>query len=68
MRVLLAIDGSECSRVAVELVAGLDWPAKAKLYRGEAVSSGVAVLGEPWPPTLILGLTGIAAGIYLVNR
>ena len=32
------------------------------------VLAGGVLLGEPWPPTLLLGLTGIAAGIYLVNR
>jgi drug/metabolite transporter (DMT)-like permease len=32
------------------------------------VLAGGILLGEPWPPTLLLGLTGIAAGIYLVNR
>lgn len=32
------------------------------------VLSGGIFLGEPWPPTLLLGLVGIASGIYLVNR
>lgn len=32
------------------------------------VFAGGVFLGEPWPPTLLLGLAGIAAGIYLVNR
>jgi drug/metabolite transporter (DMT)-like permease len=32
------------------------------------VLAGGVLLGEPWPPTLLLGLAGIAAGIYLVNR
>ena len=32
------------------------------------VLAGGLLLGEPWPPTLLLGLAGIAAGIYLVNR
>jgi drug/metabolite transporter (DMT)-like permease len=32
------------------------------------VLAGGVLLGEPWPPTLLLGLGGIAAGIYLVNR
>lgn len=50
MRVLVATDGSKCSRVAVELVARLDWPAASKLYVVEAVPSGVAVFGGPWPP------------------
>lgn len=32
------------------------------------VLAGGVLLGEPWPPTLLLGLSGIAMGIYLVNR
>ena len=32
------------------------------------VLAGGIFLGEPWPPTLLLGLGGIAGGIYLVNR
>ncbi len=32
------------------------------------VLAGGVFLGEPWPPTLILGLAGIGVGIYLVNR
>ena len=32
------------------------------------VLAGGILLGEPWPPTLVLGLGGIAGGIYLVNR
>lgn len=50
MRVLVATDGSKCSRVAVELVGGLDWPAGTTLYLVEAVPSGTAVFGGPWPP------------------
>ncbi len=32
------------------------------------VLAGGILLGEPWPPTLLFGLAGIAAGIYLINR
>jgi drug/metabolite transporter (DMT)-like permease len=32
------------------------------------VLAGGILLKEPWPATLVLGLAGIAAGIYLVNR
>lgn len=32
------------------------------------VIAGGVILGEPWPATLLLGLGGIAGGIYLVNR
>lgn len=32
------------------------------------VIAGGTLLGEPMPPTLLIGLTGVASGIYLVNR
>jgi len=32
------------------------------------VLAGGIFLGEPWPPTLLLGLAGITSGIYLVNK
>lgn len=50
MRVLIATDGSECAGVAVDLVAGLDWPADTIVQAVEVVPSGVAVFGGPWPP------------------
>lgn len=50
MRVLIATDGSKCSEVAVDLVAGLDWPDGPEIHVVEAVPSGVAVFGGPWPP------------------
>ena len=50
MRVLVATDGSECAGVAIELVAGLGWPAGTELHVVEVVPSGAAVFGGPWPP------------------
>mgnify|MGYP001824932256 FL=1 len=50
MRVLVAIDGSECAGVAVDLVAGLPWPTGTKIQVAEVVPSGAAVFGGPWPP------------------
>ncbi len=50
MRVLVATDGSKCSGVAVDLVAGLEWPEGTEIHVVEAVPSGVAVFGGPWPP------------------
>ncbi len=32
------------------------------------VAAGALLLGEPVPPTLLLGLAGVGAGIWLVNR
>lgn len=50
MRVLVATDGSECAGVAVDLVAGLDWPAATVFHVVEVVPAGVTVFGGPWPP------------------
>ena len=46
----MAIDGSEQAGIAVDLVAGLEWPAGSTLQVVEVVSSGVSVFGGPWPP------------------
>ena len=50
MRVLVATDGSTCSGVAVDLVAGLHWPVGTEIQVVQAVPSGLAVFGGPWPP------------------
>jgi nucleotide-binding universal stress UspA family protein len=50
MRVLVAIDGSECADVAVDLVGGLDWPSGTEIEVVEVVPAGIAVFGGPWPP------------------
>ena len=50
MRILVATDGSECAEVAIDLVGSIDWPVDSTINVVEAVSSGVAVFGGPWPP------------------
>ena len=50
MRVLVATDGSERAEVGIELVASIDWPSPSTIHVVEAVSSGLAVFGGPWPP------------------
>ncbi len=50
MRVLVATDGSTCAGIAVDLVAGLHWPAGTEILAFEAIASGVQVFGGPWPP------------------
>jgi nucleotide-binding universal stress UspA family protein len=50
MRVLVATDGSERAQAAIELVASIDWPTGSTIHVVEAVSSGLAVFGGPWPP------------------
>jgi nucleotide-binding universal stress UspA family protein len=50
MRILVATDGSECAGVAVDLVAAMAWPPNSTIHVVNAVASGVAVFGGPWPP------------------
>lgn len=50
MRVLVATDGSRCSGIAVDLVAGLRWPHETTIEVVRAIPSGIAVFGGPWPP------------------
>jgi nucleotide-binding universal stress UspA family protein len=63
MRVLVASDGSECAAVAVELVAELEWPTKTVIEVIEAVPSGTAVFGGPWPPMSSVDMTAIDRSI-----
>jgi nucleotide-binding universal stress UspA family protein len=50
MRVLVAIDGSEPGSLAVELAAGIGWPAGTEIVVAEAVPSGEGLFGWPRPP------------------
>jgi nucleotide-binding universal stress UspA family protein len=50
MRILVATDGSARAEVAIDLVASIDWPSPSTIHVVEAVSSGLAVFGGPWPP------------------
>lgn len=49
MRVLLAIDGSDKSQLATDFVAAAAWPTGTRIVVAEAVESGVALFGGPWP-------------------
>lgn len=48
-RVLVAIDGSPSSDVAVGLVARLAWPAGTAIRLVEAIDVGPGLFGGPWP-------------------
>ncbi|MFV2062080.1 MAG: universal stress protein [Chloroflexota bacterium] len=50
MRILVATDGSECAAVAVDLAAAIEWPPDSIIHIVEAVATGLAVFGGPWPP------------------
>ena len=49
LRVLVAIDGSEASSRAVDLVCAIPWPAGTGITVVEAVESGEGLYGGPWP-------------------
>lgn len=47
MKMLLGIDGSSAAQAAIDLVAGLDWPAGSHVRIVEAVDTRTDV--QPWP-------------------
>ena len=49
MRVLVAIDGSDSARLAVDLVADVAWPAGTAIRIVEAIETEAALFGGPWP-------------------
>jgi nucleotide-binding universal stress UspA family protein len=49
LRVLLATDGSEPAKVAVDLVADIAWPAGTEILVADAVETEAVVYGGPWP-------------------
>jgi nucleotide-binding universal stress UspA family protein len=49
--------------VAVDLVAGLDWPDETVVHAVEVVPSGVAVFGGPWPPMAPVDTSSIDADL-----
>ena len=48
MRILVAIDGSEPARLAVDLVANAAWPPDSEIVVAEAVETGDGMFGGPW--------------------
>ena len=53
MRLVVAFDGSASAGIAVDLVAGIDWPAGTTIRVVEAIETGVALFGGPWPALAI---------------
>ncbi len=50
MKILVATDGSTSADLALQLVAGVDWPAGSSIRVVQAVETGTAILGGMWPP------------------
>lgn len=54
MRVLMATDGSPSAGIAVDLLAGLAWPDGSEIRVVEAIESGTAIFGGPWPAIAVV--------------
>jgi nucleotide-binding universal stress UspA family protein len=63
-RILLAVDGSPSSSVAVDLVAGIDWPAGATIRVVEAIETGAALFGGPWPSVALVQSDTLEASVH----
>ena len=63
MRVLVAIDGSEPARLALDLVAGVSWPAGTEILVAEAIETGDGLFGGPWPALAMVETDRIEAEI-----
>lgn len=63
MRVLVAIDGSVPSALAVDLVANVAWPAGTEILVAEAVESGAGLFGGPWPALAMVQADSLEAEI-----
>jgi nucleotide-binding universal stress UspA family protein len=63
MKVLLAVDGSEPAGLAVDLVAGVTWPAGTDILVAQAVVTGAGLFGGPWPATAVVQTDRIEAEI-----
>jgi nucleotide-binding universal stress UspA family protein len=63
MRVLVAIDGSEPARLAVDLVADVAWPPGTDILVAQAVESGEGLFGGPWPALAMVRTDRIEADI-----
>ena len=63
MRVLVAIDGSAPASVAVDLAADIAWPDGTTIRVVEAVETGAALFGEPWPALAMVEVATIEADL-----
>jgi nucleotide-binding universal stress UspA family protein len=62
-RLLVATDGSPSADVAVELVAAAPWGDEATIRVVEAIETGRALFGGPWPTVALLEADSIDAEI-----
>lgn len=65
MRVLLAIDGSDPASLAVDLVADIAWPSGTTIRVVEAIETGAALFGGPWPTLALVQADELEAQLRL---
>ena len=63
MRILLGNDGSPSAGVAVELVAGIDWPPGTAIQVAQAVETAPALFGGPWPALELIETKALEADV-----
>lgn len=68
MRLLLATDGSPAAGIAVDLVAGIEWPMGTTVDVVEIVETGPAVFGGPWPTLPYAQIDQIESEVLRVGR
>jgi nucleotide-binding universal stress UspA family protein len=68
MRLVVATDGSAAAQVAVDLVAGAEWPVGTIVRVVQAVETGAALFGGPWPAVAELQAGALESEIRRVAR
>lgn len=65
MRTLVAIDGSDSASLAVDLVADVAWPGGTAIRVVEAIETGAALFGGPWPTLALVQADELEAQLRL---
>ena len=65
MRILVAIDGSDSASLAVDLVADVAWPGGTTIRVVEAIETGAAIFGGPWPTLALVQADELEAQLRL---
>jgi nucleotide-binding universal stress UspA family protein len=68
MRILLGTDGSVSAGIAVDLVAGIDWPPGTAIRVAGAVETGPALFGGPWPAIALVQGEALEAEVRAAVR
>jgi nucleotide-binding universal stress UspA family protein len=68
MHILLGTDGSASAGVALDLVAGIDWPPGTVIRIAEAIETGQALFDGPWPALAIAQAEALDAELHASAR